>query len=394
MHAPTPEAGVLLSLLDGSSIEARLDAPGLDWDRLLRLAERERATPLLRRAVAGLPEALVPAGRLRQLAMLSRVVEFRLAYLQRRLVESLRVLEAERIDVVLLKGAALAATVYDGFADRPMGDADVLVPRADAVRAWRLLHDAGWTSRHTVAQGEVFRTHHHLPPLEDPNGTNVAIEIHTALAPTADAVALDAADVLDRAGHATLDGVPVRVPTPEDAVVHLAIHFAWSHMLGWAGWRTFRDLHALFARSTIDRERLRDTARDARADASLYWTFRLAATLTGFQPPPDLLASLRPARSDTALAFLERHYIAGLFDYSDFACPSQTLRRSLWTLGMTPGPLGHGGSRPWDAHGAWAHASGRAGERATVLDRVRAHLSNTRAWRRYLAAVARVGTNA
>ncbi len=91
---------------------------------------------------------------------------------------------------MLLKGAALALTVYPSFAARPMGDVDILVHPEEAQRAWQCLVDAGWTAE--LSGGEKFyEGHHHLVALKDPNGLQLVLEVHRAMLPMAGPFLLD-----------------------------------------------------------------------------------------------------------------------------------------------------------------------------------------------------------
>ena len=58
----------------------------------------------------------------------------------------LNCLHRARISTMVLKGAALTLRVYKNYAIRPMSDMDVLVPERDAVAAFELLEQSGWTS--------------------------------------------------------------------------------------------------------------------------------------------------------------------------------------------------------------------------------------------------------
>ena len=70
-----------------------------------------------------------------------------MAILEKRAIESVEALNAAGIEVALLKGAALASTVYGSFGARPMNDVDVLVHPDRADDAKRLLLGAGVVAR-------------------------------------------------------------------------------------------------------------------------------------------------------------------------------------------------------------------------------------------------------
>ena len=97
------------------------------------LARRERVGPLLYDAVR--KKHLLPAEvetALRQSYYLTAACNLRLFAA---LDQALRALAARGIEVIVLKGAALAQTVYPSVALRPMGDLDVLVRPASVPAA-------------------------------------------------------------------------------------------------------------------------------------------------------------------------------------------------------------------------------------------------------------------
>src|SRR3569623_1058390 len=156
----SPEAQLLLLTAGGEkndpAIRSLLARP-LDWAKLTWLSEQERATPVLWRrlsAIASLPEEAQPLHRM------SMVSEFRMSHLESRLLSALDALAGAGIEPVLLKGAALALTVYGSFVARPMSDVDLLVPRDDVMRAREALLASGWTEG-TDNSPEICAGHRH-----------------------------------------------------------------------------------------------------------------------------------------------------------------------------------------------------------------------------------------
>jgi len=81
----------------------------------------------------------------------------------RELGAALTQLSAAGISTLVVKGAALSVACYRDLGARPMSDADVLVPVAQAQRAAQVLCAAGWTSKETPLEGQrAERLLHHL----------------------------------------------------------------------------------------------------------------------------------------------------------------------------------------------------------------------------------------
>lgn len=331
---PPPDPGEL----------ARLQGPDIDWTMVRVLASQERLLtvfwPRLERSGIAVPPEHVGA-----LRMQTMVAEFQLGTAGRVLQDVADVSHSLGIDLMLLKGAALALTVYSGFHDRPMGDLDVVARGADADRLWTALREAGWELE---AEGGAafYEGHQHLPPLVWGGGLGVVLEIHRSLLAERSPFLLDDEHWWQNTRTVDFGGHDVAVLRAEAQLLHLAIHFAWSHALGRGLGRTVRDVSAVIAATPPDWEVLVRDAHAARAGSSLYWTLRLARSLGGASVPDEVLTRLRPARPRWLLSWLERSFVeAALFR----SCPYPRILEVLWALGIDPKGSGHGRERPWGA---------------------------------------------
>lgn len=314
----------------------------VNWHAVGQLAEHEKLLPVLwnrLRVYAG----VIPAETAALLSRQAAVTEFRMSLTETILREAVERLAAENIRVMLLKGAALATTVYPSFAARPMGDLDVLVAPDEAGRAWQCLRDAGWKIE--VEGGEkFFEAHHHLVGLLDPKGLNIVLEIHRAMMAPTGPFLLDEAEVWREARPVSLGATRVWVPSDRHQLLHLCIHFAWQHELRGGMGRTVRDVATLLAAGEMDWAAFVDLANRTRAGTSAYWTLAMARTLGGAKVPLEALQRLRPRQLSPLTRALERAYImSSLLG----ACPSLRMGQFLWRVGMRPGASGHGNSRPW-----------------------------------------------
>lgn len=326
-------------------LRALCDEP-LNWERALTLANLEKASAVFARRLSAIPDLeLAPAIRDR-LRRQSMIAEFSQLYLEQRLKETIRLLREADLPIVLLKGAALAQTAYGSFAERPMGDVDLLLPDELAWTAQELLRANGWREEQVDVTSEFYADHHHLPPLEDAHGSGLAVEVHRRLFTRDHPFGLTAARVREQAQEISMDGVPVLVPTLPHQLMHVCLHFSWSHMMRGGTWRAFRDLEAIVATGRIDWDAFVDFARSARARTCCYWPLRLAALLAHVEVPADVLPALRPPGSPRLLDHLERHFICGLLP-NPATCPSVRLTRKLWEAAIRPGWSGHGKVRPW-----------------------------------------------
>ena len=316
-----------------------------DWPRLLQVASDENALIVLRDFLRSDPDSLpVLVGR--YLAMLALDREYRMRLLQQRLERSLVALNAAGIDVLLLKGCALACTAYRSFAARPMRDIDLLVrpERADDARS--LMLGEGWELDPDVPGDRSYGTHHHLPPLRDSGASGVKLEIHRSLLPAGHPFRFSDEEIWRSARPVTVGEGHGLAMNPVHHAVHVAIHFAWSHMLKMGAWHAFRDLDTLIDRGLLSWDTFVDTAIEWGASSCCYWTLSLGSALSNLPVSPELLSRLEPRIPDVLRRPLMRHFANGLVRHGT-VCPSARLDRALWSFAMQPRRNGHGAIRPW-----------------------------------------------
>lgn len=387
LHRLPPEARLHLAAARGADGDADFGAlaDGVEWERVIALAARDRAQAALWRRVRAAGEARVPADPRERMRRLAGIAAFRQARLEQLLGEALYALAAARIPALLLKGAALAAGVYGSFAERPMADLDLLVPPDRAGEAQSRLLRAGWT---TLAPRDertdaLYAAHHHLAPLADAAGGGIVLEIHAHPLPPGHPFAFGAAEMWRDARPARVGGREARTPSTPHQLLHLCLHFAWAHALGSGAWRTLRDVRTLAERAAPDWPAFVRLARGARAATCAGWTLRLARGLVDAAVPEETLRALRPRGPEPLLRALEHHFAAALF--ADAACPSPWLARRLWEAAIQPRRQGHGAARPWSRDRAFADAGVPVADASSLRG---ASWRDLPGWRRWLAAVA------
>lgn len=323
---------------------ARLAGGALRWGVVTRLALAARAVPVIARRVRQTMGGTLPAAAA-NLGRLAMVEEFELQRVDERLDETVAAFDAAGLDIVLLKGAALARSVFASVADRPMLDLDVLVPadQTDAARAAAV--SAGWAWKHDRRYAPFFSTHHHLPPLHDSRGTRALLELHTGLFPAGHPFQLEATSVADRATRTRGRKRDALIPSVEDHLVYLCAHWVWSHMMNGGAWRALRDVGALAEFGGLDWERCVARAREAKATTCVYWTLRLAHRLAGVDLPPEVLPAVEPPTPGLLLDRLERYFVWRLAEGR--TCPSVRVGEMLWAAALRPRWSGHGPARPW-----------------------------------------------
>jgi hypothetical protein len=355
-----------------------LDGP-VDWPRLLHLALRERAATVLWRRLGELGSDDIDEAAAQTLRQLAMVDGFRQQYLEDALAGALRLLHGEGCTIMLLKGAALGVAAYPAFRDRPMGDVDLLLPEGQLQHAFSLLRASGWVPEAPAAHHGFYEGHHHLTPLQDPRYPDAVLELHRHLLQAWSPFVVPLETLWAGARPCRWHGAEVYVPSMDQLLLHLCVHFMWLHTAERGAWRTFSDVHALAARGP-DWAAFCAAARSARAVTCCYWTLRLAAQYAAVPVPGDVLDELRPPGSDRWLGQLERHLVANALP-GEGACPSLGVRRRMWEAAIMPGWSGHGPVRPWD------EAPRVPIEARPILQRVQAHVRSLSAWRHYVRVI-------
>lgn len=354
------------------------EANVIDWDRLIAFALLENAATILGDRISRVPELPIPAHQRDWIGRLALVWSFKLKTLERRLKESLSALEEAGIQVILLKGAALAVAANRSFTERPMADIDMLIEPEHAAEAHQLMQENGWILDLTGRPEDAWSNHHHLPPLADGNGSGLRLEIHVAPIPPGHSFELDYRSIKSTAKHLTFGGVPVLVPETHLYAVHSAIHFAWSHRFESGAMNAFRDLAALESTADFSWARLIEAARRARAETSCYWTARLARSLAGVRVPDSVLKALAPPIVEPFLFLLEEHF-SQMILRSGHACPSVALRDRLWAFALQTKP-----AVTEESPRSIAAVGGNAMPRMGVVRQLRSHLQRTRQWSLYI----------
>jgi hypothetical protein len=304
---------------------------------------------------------------------------------EQRLGESVAALGDAGIEVILLKGAALAATAYESFPARPMKDVDILVEAARASEAREIMCRTGWVNGSAARSDEVYEAHHHVRPVYDGRDRSIRLEIHSALTPPGSPFAHSFAQLRAAARPVNVGSSRAFVLEPNTHAVYSSIHFAWSHEMLVGAWHAFRDINVLLQRGFIDWNRLVHVAAQWRARTCCYWTLRLAVALAGVRVPDAVLATLRPRLSRLMERRLARHFTDQVLQ-TDSACPSVSLGRALWGLAMQPARHDHGEARPWLAPSELMIARSPAATR--VRGRLFEHAANARRWTRFLTSIA------
>jgi hypothetical protein len=206
-----------------------------DWAVWFDAVRAEALAPLLYHILSG--RAIVPAAIEEglQVAYFESARDNALRF--RELGRVLRRLAAADVQVVLLKGAALAETVYHDIAARPMGDLDLLVQREAVIPALGLLAELGYTATHAEAFAGVTLDFENEVQLLKPGPVDTLIEIHWSLLNSPHYQhKLPMAWFWATATPVEVEGNTALALGPEALLLHLCAHLALHHDSTGARW--------------------------------------------------------------------------------------------------------------------------------------------------------------
>jgi hypothetical protein len=271
--------------------QVRLAADGVDWNRFLRVVTRQRVVGLAR---DGLKSAAVPVpGEIEaRLVASAHGAAARSLALAAESLRLRRLLDAQRIPALFIKGASLAQLAYGSQTLKAARDVDLLVDPADAERAFSLLAGEGYdivapAGAVGAAQRRlVFRLHKDLELRHRGRGFN--LELHARLIDNP--VLLGGVGV----GSPTQD-VPIldgSLPTLGDQhlFAYLCVHGA-SH--AWFRLKWLADLNAwLSGKSEAEIVGFYRFAEQLGVEACAAQALRLCNRLLGLTPPAALAPAL------------------------------------------------------------------------------------------------------
>lgn len=213
--------------------------------------------------------------------------------LSRELGRALRGLDARGIPAIVLKGQALAETLYRHPAMRPYHDLDLLVPPRHRFEANHVLLALGYRllaehSRSFDVEREGATTY------EARNNARVDLHWRLLTEPRNAWNEAEEASVWARAVPIQLAGTATLTLSDEDLLLYLAVHLAVHHSLAGLLWHW--DLALLLERrgATLDWETLVERARRWRVCRAVFFALAETGRAFGAQLPPGVMRRLAP----------------------------------------------------------------------------------------------------
>ncbi|MBN1954923.1 MAG: nucleotidyltransferase family protein [Anaerolineae bacterium] len=275
---------------------------GVDWQALLTSSNYSSLFPLLYYRLRGLDAGAIPQWVLDELKISYYTHLLYNERLQEELLNVIVALRRASIDVIVLKGGALAPTIYPNLALRPMCDLDLLVrshqmEEAESVFETLGFHLSASVPEHMLAFQRAFgggvvwtRTGErgaHLDVQQHPIGVDW---YRSATCFDVEALWLDARPLpLDETGALQL--------SVEDTLIHLCLHLAVQHGYDWS-LTGFVDIDYVLASAgeSFSWQRLVERAQRFQVQTAVYYGLETARRLLQADIPQEVLSVLTPGR--------------------------------------------------------------------------------------------------
>lgn len=282
----------------------RLDA---DWDELFKAVCRNGLLGLTQAYLRANPNQDYPPpdfrNKVRQTCGLA-VLETKLKI--QKVCRLLASLNQAGLDYLVIKGPAVAYTLYPEPTLRSFNDLDIVVRERDWATAHQLLRQLGFEQVQVIDEIMYPLDLPAPPPKLAPSMVvhevqyfnrqlGLMVELHFDDILIAGLAARDGEGFWQRAVTITVEGVPCRVMSLEDQLIHLCAHI---HYHGYTRLHALSDI-AFIVRNhaaQLDWERVLAIVRREEAEVAVYYSLYYLDQLLAVTAPAPMMAALRPDR--------------------------------------------------------------------------------------------------
>ncbi len=302
--------GVLALLCDLATgdLERPLTRIDADWEHIHTIISRSGLLGLTSRYLSHHPDADYPPASFREAIHATyRLSALRMAFHYRSVFQVLDSLNASGIDYMIVKGPAVAYSIYPDPSVRNFNDLDVIVRERD------------WQATHRLLTAMDFEQEENLPappPKFCPQNvayetkyihqqTGFKVEIHYDDIFNAGLAARDVEAIWRRAVTISIKDTPAKILSLEDQLIHLCIH---AHYHGYTRLNWFSDIAFVMRnrKADIDWGRLFHIIETEAVSLPVYYSLYYLQLLLDVTVPPFVLDRLKPGR---VLRWLHERYM-------------------------------------------------------------------------------------
>ena len=313
------------------------EASLIEWSKLLAILKFHWVIPFMYRKIGSLPAECRPPetiiDEMRQTFLLSCVSSL---YMERQLREIIEAFREQGVPVLVLRGPALAFSLYPDPAVRPSGDLDLLVMPEKVVQSRGILENLGYrclAKRFEFAK-DFFREECFVDHKNQSNKLPVDLHwVHWELHPFyMGSKEAEIQDLFQRSWRVETPNLVFETLHPVDYLIHSAIHLVMIHRNEMRlSWIYDTALLAQHLQVPNDWERLQERSVAWRARLPLEQCLKMAQVWAGLDLPDgfDDFSTWPPPTEDEVAVWtdtMHHHWVTILLKRS-LANPSLLLKR-------------------------------------------------------------------
>ena len=205
----------------------------------------------------------------------------------------LRAFTENKIDVIILKGAALAESVYPDIGLRPMSDVDLLVKEKDLLKVKKLLcninyHEARF-QHHSIEESDSTK----FVYFKSEQDRGFSLDLHLNVVRKSCFATIDTDEIWTDAHHISIAGIDTFMPSYE----HLLLHTCWhslNHLFPKLIWISDIAQLTMAFEDSIAWEVIERTAKRWKISRCVYHSLYLNSMLMTNRIPKNALSCLNP----------------------------------------------------------------------------------------------------
>jgi hypothetical protein len=284
----SPELDLILACCGDDSLSVRIQKilqHGVDWERLVQLAQHHGLVPLVFRRLSAEMDASHSPG-LDALRQLDKSNAHRTLWLTLELLNIHRHLRIRGLEVLPYKGPVLAEMLYGNVAMRQFSDLDLLIRSGDLVTIKEALAELGYEPGmrlEKAAERDYLKSGYEYT-FDGARGRNL-LEIKWQILPRFYSVGFDVNEFFERASVITIEGQRLHTLCDQDLMLVLCVHAA-KHAWKQISWLC--DIVQLARSRQLDWAALQAKAESLGIMRIVAVTFLLAHKLLGAAVPAKL----------------------------------------------------------------------------------------------------------
>ncbi|HDP99055.1 MAG TPA: hypothetical protein ENN22_07730 [bacterium] len=301
----------------------------LNWDYITRCAKSEKILPLLYHNLNQMEITdRMPVEIHAEFQRLSRAITGKNIMLYEELQKILRLFEAEKCLMIVLKGAAYIETLYHHLSLRAMGDIDLLVREQDLEHVRTLLLKSGYHQKDGWLQHPRIDNHHLVPFYHRKRKTTVEVHWNISMYPSF--FPINMIQVWLDAVHQKFGESNGLILSPEDMLIHQCCHLFMTHG-GDFSLKNLCDVAEMIInyRHQIDWQLLLSRCQANRTSPLMFSALTLIEKIYQISAPVGFLPALKQNCSNKQIAWLESIQIAA-FLQNQIPKNIAPLSRMIW----------------------------------------------------------------